>query len=376
MFRPDDELKKLAKLAVQLRLEDKFNETKSSAEILASLEQAGAAGKEWLAAFQKAREPWFNITMGDGLDHHHRSWNDDLTIPFEALARYIAQIKAGQSLERPTEKLKQERDRIVAEYRQLLPTAEDKGAFDQMLGLCHLVFPFVEDHKFYCDHWFVSRFYNKAREFGDLLVKQGLIDDREDIFHLQHTEVKQALTDVMVAWASGSAPVGGPHWKPIVAKRKRIIQALKGWDAPPALGPMPPAIEDPALLMLWGINKETLERWAQASTGAGNGELKGFAAAPGTVEGVARVLLSTNDMGQIRDGEILVCPATSPSWGPVFSRIKATVTDVGGTMSHAAIVAREYGLPAVVGTGQATKRIKTGQRIKVDGNQGVVTILG
>jgi len=375
MFRPDDELKKLAKLAVTLGLESKFSETKSSAEILASLEQAGSAGKDWLAAFEKAREPWFNITMGDGLDHHHRSWNDDLTIPFAALVSYIAQIKARQSLERPTERLKQERDRIVAEYRQLLPTAEDKAAFDQMLGLCQLVFPFVEDHKFYCDHWFISRFYNKAREFGDLLVKQGLIEDREDFFHMQHTEAKQALTDIMVAWASGSAPVGGPHWKPIIARRKRIIEALKGWNAPPALGPMPEAIEDPALLMLWGITKETLERWAKASDGAGDGDLKGFAAAPGVVEGVARVLLTSKEIGQIKDGEILVCPATSPSWGPVFNKIKAAVSDVGGTMSHAAIVAREYGLPAVVGAGQATKRIKTGQRIRVDGNQGIVTIL-
>jgi len=127
--------------------------------------------------------------------------------------------------------------------------------------------------------------------------------------------------------------------------------------------------------MLWGITKETLERWAKASDGAGDGDLKGFAAAPGVVEGVARVLLTSKEIGQIKDGEILVCPATSPSWGPVFNKIKAAVSDVGGTMSHAAIVAREYGLPAVVGAGQATKRIKTGQRIRVDGNQGIVTIL-
>jgi pyruvate,water dikinase len=71
----------------------------------------------------------------------------------------------------------------------------------------------------------------------------------------------------------------------------------------------------------------------------------------------------------------LVCPVTAPSWGPVFGKIKAAVSDIGGTMSHAAIVAREYGLPAVVGTGQATQRIKTGQRLRVDGNRGIVQIL-
>lgn len=376
MFRPDDELKKLAKLAVTLGLEDKFSETKTPADVLATLELAGESGKEWLAALETARNPWFNITMGDGLDHHHRSWNDDLTVPFSALPRYIAQIKTGASMERPTEQLRKERERIIAEYRDLLPKSQDKEAFDQMLGLCHLVFPFVENHKFYCDHWFVSRFYNKVREFGALLQRQGLLEAGEDVFHLQHTEVKQALTDVMLGWASGSGPVGGPYWKPIVAKRKQLIEALKEWNAPPALGPMPEAVEDPALLMLWGINSETLENWAKPKNEQSEHELKGFAASPGVIEGVARVLRSTSEIGEIKKGEILVCPATSPSWGPVFNTISAAVSDIGGTMSHAAIVAREYGLPAVVGTGQATKRIKTGQRIRVDGNQGVVTILG
>ena len=76
-----------------------------------------------------------------------------------------------------------------------------------------------------------------------------------------------------------------------------------------------------------------------------------------------------------RPGEILVAPLTAPSWAPVFGKIAATVTDVGGIMSHAAIVCREYGLPAVTGTAFATKNIKTGQRLRVDGNTGQVTVL-
>jgi pyruvate,water dikinase len=93
------------------------------------------------------------------------------------------------------------------------------------------------------------------------------------------------------------------------------------------------------------------------------------------VEGVARVLMNVNEIGQIRDGEILVCPVTAPSWGPIFGKIKGAVSDIGGAMSHAAIVAREYGMPAVVGTGQATRRIRTGQRLRVDGDRGLVQIL-
>jgi pyruvate,water dikinase len=93
-------------------------------------------------------------------------------------------------------------------------------------------------------------------------------------------------------------------------------------------------------------------------------------------EGSARVLLRTDQLGELEDGEILVAPVTSTSWTPVFHRISAAVLDTGGIMCHAAIVAREYGLPAVVGTGNATKRIKTGDRLRVDAETGVVTILG
>jgi pyruvate,water dikinase len=87
------------------------------------------------------------------------------------------------------------------------------------------------------------------------------------------------------------------------------------------------------------------------------------------------VIFSADQIGEIKDGEILVAPLTAPSWAPIFGRIKATVTDVGGMMSHAAIVCREYGLPAVTGTAFGTKNIKTGQLIRVDGNTGKVTVV-
>jgi pyruvate, water dikinase len=93
------------------------------------------------------------------------------------------------------------------------------------------------------------------------------------------------------------------------------------------------------------------------------------------VEGVARVILDVRDVGKLEEGEILVAPVTSPSWTPVFGKVAAAVSDIGGIMSHAAIVAREYGMPAVVGTGNATARISTGDRVRVDGDAGVVTIL-
>jgi pyruvate,water dikinase len=373
MLRPDDELKKLAALALETGVDGSFAEDRSAAQILADVETRGAAGARWLAAFEEARRPWFNISTGDGFYHHHRNWNDDLAMPFSALTRYIGEIRAGRTLERPTARLKQEREQIAAEYRALLPGDAERATFDQMLGLCHLVFPFVEDHKFYCENWAATSFFNKIREFGAVLARNGLLTDSEDIFQLNRYEVGMALADLALSWASGVPAKGTRHWPPIVAERKVALAKLAEWSPPPALGPVPENIQDPLLLMLWGITSEQLQSWA-APPSEGS-ELRGFGASPGVVEGIARVVRNVDEIASVREGEILVCPVTAPSWAPIFGKIKATVSDIGGAMSHAAIVAREYGMPAVLGTGHATKRIKTGQRLRVDGTSGVVTIL-
>ena len=132
---------------------------------------------------------------------------------------------------------------------------------------------------------------------------------------------------------------------------------------------------EPFTIMLWGITEESIAQWLGAGSDDDPGELRGMAASPGVAEGPARVIASPAQIGEVRDGEILVAPLTAPSWAPIFGKIRATVTDIGGIMSHAAIVCREYGLPAVTGTASATKRIRTGQRIRVDGNTGTVTII-
>jgi pyruvate,water dikinase len=375
MFRGDDELKKLAKLALELGIDGIFVEGKSPDQILEEVRAGGEAGEKWMAALDEARDPWFNITTGDGFYHYHRAWNDDLTVPFAALISHVGRIRNGENLDRPTDDLQAERQRISDEYRELLGSDEEKQAYDQMLGLCHKVFPYVENHKFFCEHWFTARFYEKVREFGDLLVEHGVLKDREDIFHLQHWEIAQTLINVSLAWAAGTQPIASRRWQPIIEQRKDILKKLADWDAPVAIGPMPDHLEDPAVQMLWGITSETLNAWARSPDEVNPNEIDGYAASPGVVEGIARVLKTVNEIGDVKDGEILVSPITTPSWGPVFGKIKAAVSDIGGTMSHAAIVAREYGLPAVVGTGRATRQIRTGQRIRVDGDKGVVTIL-
>jgi pyruvate, water dikinase len=371
MYRPDDELRSLARLAVDLGVDDLFTEGCVAAEVLDALAARGATGAQWLDAFARARDPWFHVSTGDGFYHHHLSWNDDLTVPFTALPGYVAAIRAGTMHVRPTAQLVEERERIANGYRDLLQSDDERAAFDQMLGLCRLVFPFVEDHKFYCEHWFTTRFFQKVKAFGGLLARFGVLAEADDVFHLHHTEVDQALSDVALAWAAGTPPLGGAHFPAIIAERKRMLKVLRDWSPPPALGPVPEALNDPAVRMLWGVTQERIESWLHPD----ETEMHGVAASAGVVEGVARVLHDVNEIGEIREGEILVCPVTAPSWAPVFGKIKAAVSDIGGAMSHAAIVAREYGMPAVVGTGDATKRIRTGDRIRVDGDRGTVRVL-
>ncbi len=170
-------------------------------------------------------------------------------------------------------------------------------------------------------------------------------------------------------------PRGPAYWGRELERRRGILTALRSWSPPPALGRPPEVVTEPFTIMLWGITGESVKQWLGAGDAGGDGILRGFAASPGVAEGPARVIFSADQIGEIQAGEILVAPLTAPSWAPIFGKIGATVTDVGGMMAHAAIVCREYGLPAVTGTAFGTKTIKTGQRIRVDGNQGTVTIL-
>ena len=102
--------------------------------------------------------------------------------------------------------------------------------------------------------------------------------------------------------------------------------------------------------------------------------IKGAGTSPGRITAPARVLHGPEDFDQMKPGEILVAAITTPAWTPLFAMASAVVTDIGGPLSHGSIVAREYGIPAVLGTGVATKRIRSGQLITVDGSAGVVTL--
>jgi pyruvate,water dikinase len=373
MFRPDDELKKLATRAVELGVGEPIKQGGGAETVLAAV-GALEGGPEWIAELDRSREPWFWFATGAGMTHEDPAWNDDLGFPLDLIGSYIEKLERGEQLERPLETVETERDRVTAEYRELLPTDQDRQAFDDLVALARMVYPFVENHNFYCEHQHHTRLWNKVREVGAVFAARGFFDDAEDIWYLHRFEVYQAMWDLMAGWAT-ETPDRGAYWRREIVERKRIREALKQWSPPPALGIVPENLTEPFTVMLWGVSDDTVQRWLTAGDGTNLRELQGVAASPGVVEGPARVIFSPSQLDEVQAGEVLVCPITAPSWAPVFSKIAGAVSDIGGIMAHAAIVSREYGLPAVVGTGFGTKSIKTGQRVRVDGGRGIVTVL-
>ena len=377
LFRPDDELKKLAQLAIDLNIGKPIKERPEPDELVKKLQQS-EDGKKWLAALEEVKYPFFymNTAPHPGFYHRYKSWIDDMTIPFMAIAGYIRRLEEGENIKRPIEKLMKERDQIAEEYHNLLKTDEDKAHFQELLGLNKTVFPATENHLFYIDNWFQTVFFKKIEALGDVFVAQGFFEKAEDIFYLQRFEIQPALYDLVMSWATTSPGRGENYWPRIVKKRREMIEKFREWTPPPALGKPPEQITDPITLTLYGINSQTIEKWlASGEKPEDLKEIEGHAGSPGVAEGIARVIQSPLELPNVRKGEILVCPATSPSWAPVFGEIKGLVADGGGLMSHGAIVCREYGLPAVVGTTLGTAVIKSGDRLKVDGNIGVVSIL-
>jgi pyruvate,water dikinase len=351
LFRPDDELRALAAIAVE----------------------HGFESDAFTRAFAAAQDPWFNFSTGNGFYSDDKVWLDNPDIPLAFVRGYVEKLRAGESIERPTADVAAERERITSEYRALLADDETRAAFDEKLGLSRLVFPYVENHNFYVEHWALSIFWRRIRELGGVLAQAGFWPEADDIFYVRRDELQQVIYDYGSGWAVGVEPIGPGYWPAKIARRKAIIAALESKPPAPALNQPPEVVTEPFTIMLYGITTERVSGWLAG--GGGDGELSGMAASPGVAEGVARVVSSPDELDALQPGEVLVARITAPSWGPVFGRIAATVTDIGGMMSHAAIVCREYGLPAVTGTGSATAAIRTGDRIRVDGSNGTVTII-
>jgi phosphohistidine swiveling domain-containing protein len=183
-------------------------------------------------------------------------------------------------------------------------------------------------------------------EIGRRLQQAGVINDPNDVFWLRHSEIDESAGNLADQ----------------VEQRKELWRGQRR-ATPPQLLPKGG----------WG---DAFRRWMPAASEEQTGDvIKGIGGSMGTITAPARVLAGPQDFGQMQPGDVLVASITTPAWTSLFAMASGVVTDIGGPLSHSSIVAREYGIPAVLGTAVATRRIHSGQLIKVDGDAGIVTLL-
>jgi pyruvate,water dikinase len=219
LFRPDQELRTLARLALELDVADALLAGGDDVDAALAAIAREPRGGEWAAAWEAAKDPWFNFSSGNGMYSTDRVWLDHLEIPLGFVRDYVGRLRAGEEIERPTEQIRAERDRITAEYRELLPDDGARAVFDEKLALSRLVFPYVEDHNFYIEHWSLSVFWRKIRRLGQVLADAGFWDEADDIFYVRRDELAQVVFDYGNGWPrSRGASASSPRWS---ARRPR-----------------------------------------------------------------------------------------------------------------------------------------------------------
>jgi pyruvate,water dikinase len=260
-------------------------------------------------------------------------------------------------------------DEKIADVRSKVPE-EHRSEFDELLGEARLMYRLRDERGVYSDIWASGLMRRAALAAGRRLASRGRINEPAHAVDATVEEMGAMLTDF-----------GGPSAEELAARAEyRATHTSK--DAPPFLGEPPQPPPDPSglppdvarLMRATGIALDSLFRSSEAEHE--HDLLRGLAASPGTYEGPARLVAGPSEFGRIMQGDVLLTPATTEAFNILLPLLGAIVTDNGGLLSHSAIVAREYGIPGVVGTREATERIADGTLVRVDGTAGEVTVLG
>jgi len=351
------------------RLKAIFDAGETASVILPELErdEKGKAFLEEVHAY--VEEFGYKATMYPH-EYINKLWVEDITPAVETIKGYLA-----SDYDFPTQHKKMVDDHYAAieELRSVVPetaTEEQREKLETALGLATKMMPLTPDHHFYLDQGTFGRVRLVFLAIGRWMVKEGLLRDPEDIMFLEYDQLRAYVANPR----SEDNPEGYDGITVIKEARRKYEEAHnirpRDWVGTATHWAM---YEEP-YHTLWGW-PERFER-AQKAEEQPPDQLQGLPAAAGVTEGLARVVLSTDEFDQVKPGEIMVCQMTNPAWVVVFSKVKGVVTDTGGVLCHTAVVAREFGIPGVVGTGDATYRIKTGNRVRVNGSTGMVEILG
>jgi len=353
-----DHLAELAALALDLGLQGLFKEQKA-AGIKAELEKS-ENGKKWLLEFGKMIDK-YGFMRRRGLEINTPTWWEDNTIPLVDIQRYVIEGKRAATSSLMRANLEAQRKKTEQELLEKLDP-KDRDVFKQLLVCSQASHVFSEEHTLYVEMMGHSAIRMAAMEIGRRLAEKNVIDNADDVLYLHHDEIMH-----------GAIIHERTDLRKLINERKEEYNGYRKLE-----GTLPFVLGDPAKIFDL-VNADVVFSVSAAPPIARpedvGASLVGCAGAPGVVEGIARVIKSEEELDQVEVGDILVAPATAASWTMVFNSIKGVVTDGGGYLTHALIVAREFGIPAVVGTQEATMKIKTGQKIRIDGNKCEVYIV-
>jgi phosphohistidine swiveling domain-containing protein len=367
--RTDEELWRLAGLAQSLGVDAAL--THGSPADMRSRVLALPGGSSWVAEFDA-----FLSAYGQRTEETCRidtpSWIEDPSPALYSIGTFLTK-PAGFDFHAARAAAVAERDGQIEQARRSV-NGSDLTRFNEALA-SNQAANFAwwnEEHNYLIDRRAAIPVRRATLELGARLTDSGRIADPSDLFFL----FKPELFEVM-------EPGGEGRWAELAAMipdRRAYFEFWRerGPSLPTMLGTIPDTVPDPIMIEVFGLSGhflETLRGGPAGGSGTGVVEIRGFPAAKGVAEGIARVITTVTDLHTVQPGEILVCGGTTTEWTPAFGVIMACVCDTGGSLTHAAIVSREYGIPCVVGTAVATTMIKTGDRVRVNGRAGTVQVL-
>jgi len=355
LFRFNKEIWRLGDRVAELGIGQLFSTIEDNEVLLSKLEDS-TAGREWLKEYRDFLEVhgWRNERM---LDWATPNWLEkpSLGIP---LIKVAITSRGAYTMDERRERAIREREEAEKEVLAKVP-AEQRGWFSALMKAAQKAGYWSEDHTYYCELYGHGMGRWITREIGRRFAQAGVIDDPEDVYFLIADEIEKAMI-----------PMGKVKLHRYVDTRKKEWEGYLKLTPKPYYGKIELVQE-----MLRKDSTISVSTSAPIVREELKADLYGAASAPGVVEGIARIIITEDKLAEIQPGEILVAPGTSAPWTPAFEIIKGVITDGGGALCHAVIVAREYGIPAVTGCLEATKKIKTGDRVRVDGDLGVVYIL-
>jgi pyruvate,water dikinase len=281
------------------------------------------------------------------------------------------ELRRPAAVEQEQRQLAATREQATQKALATLPTDELRKEFSSLLADAQRAYPIREENEFYTVSVPLALMRFAVLEAGQRLAAGGALATADDVFFHTFDELTAALRGRAIA-------------RELIEQRRDALRAAEAFDAPASYGiepPIPPLNVFPREtrmameMLLYATDKVFEPEKSNRRELDGSRVIKGIAAGTGSYTGPARVIMGEDQFDRLQPGDVLVCPITSPVWSILFSKVGALVTDTGGILSHPAIIAREYGIPAVVATGNATQVIPDGARVVVNGDSGVVELV-